>query len=77
MRRAPQIDGLRMSFALRLVGLRLVHIYGAFRFLRARPCGRLITVPVHPGELLPEPVTDSVLLHAGTTAGHVVEALDE
>ncbi len=71
------IDGRRLANTLRRTSLALVHIRGSYQFVRARPHGRLVAVPLYPGEILPVPIIRSILLHAAlseqTTLGLMYE----
>jgi predicted RNA binding protein YcfA (HicA-like mRNA interferase family) len=71
------IDGRRLADALRRIKLTLVHISGAYHFVRERPHGRLVVVPMYPGEILPLPIVRLILLHAAISERTAAELVFE
>lgn len=71
------INGRRLADHLRRINLTLVHIHGPCYFIRARPHGRLVVVPLYPGETLPVFVVRSILLHAAVSEQDAYELIYE
>jgi predicted RNA binding protein YcfA (HicA-like mRNA interferase family) len=71
------ISGHRLASTLRRTSLTLVHIYGCCQFLRTRPHGRLVAVPLYPGESLRASVVHSILLHAAVAEQDILDLMYE
>jgi predicted RNA binding protein YcfA (HicA-like mRNA interferase family) len=71
----PRVTGEKTVKALRKAGFSLVHIKGSHHFLYHAEKDRLVTVPVHSGEILAPKTLKSILFHAGIPATEFADLL--
>ena len=64
MSKLPRITGSDMVNFLKKRGFRLVRIRGSHHVLKNNS-GKIVVVPVHPGETLGVGITKKILSHAG------------
>ena len=64
--RAPRVTGAELVRALQRAGFQVVRVKGSHHHLR-RVGGPLVTIPVHPGEIIYPRLLASILDQAGLT----------
>jgi predicted RNA binding protein YcfA (HicA-like mRNA interferase family) len=74
MTRLPRVSGKDVVRALKRAGFRVTHIRGSHYYLR-RSGGSLVTVPVHPDEILDLKTLKSILKQAGISIEELIDLL--
>ncbi|MDK2855328.1 MAG: hypothetical protein PWQ41_1739 [Bacillota bacterium] len=67
MNRLPRVTGKEVVAALKRAGFLVVRVQGSHYHLRKPGAKNLVTVPVHPGEILKPKLLKSILEQAGIT----------
>lgn len=75
MPKLPRVTGKEVLVALKRGGFEVIHIKGSHHFLRKPTGGRLVTVPVHSGEIIPPKTLLSILEQTGLNAEEVIRLL--
>ncbi|MDK2854801.1 MAG: hypothetical protein PWQ41_350 [Bacillota bacterium] len=75
MTRLPRVTGKDVLKALLRLGFTVDHIEGSHHYLRPKGGGRLVTVPVHAGEILPLKTLKTILDQAALTVDQLKENL--
>jgi predicted RNA binding protein YcfA (HicA-like mRNA interferase family) len=74
MTRMPRITGKKLVAVLKRNGVVTVRITGSHHHLH-RPGGRLVTVPVHSGEIIIPSILKSILKQAEITVEELIDLL--
>lgn len=75
MAKLPRVTGKQVISALKKVEFEIIHIRGSHHYLRRPQGSKLITVPVHSGEILPPKTLQSILEQADLTVEQLIELL--
>jgi predicted RNA binding protein YcfA (HicA-like mRNA interferase family) len=72
--RLPRTTGRKVVAALKREGFKVVRITGSHHHLH-KPGSRLVTVPIHAGEILSPIILKSILNQAGLTVEQLINLL--
>ena len=75
MPKLPRITGKELLFALKSAGFVQIRVRGSHHYLLKPPDTNLVTVPVHPGEILPPKTLQSILQQAKLTVEELINLL--
>ncbi|MHB1043095.1 MAG: type II toxin-antitoxin system HicA family toxin [Eubacteriales bacterium] len=74
MTRMPRVTGKKVVSALKSAGFIVVRVTGSHYHLY-KPGSKLVTVPVHSGEVLSPMLLKSILEQAGMTVNELIDLL--
>ncbi|MGB9846765.1 MAG: type II toxin-antitoxin system HicA family toxin [Desulfotomaculales bacterium] len=75
MSRLPRVTGKEVVNALKKAGFVVIRIQGSHHHLRKPGTKSLVTVPVHPGEIIKPKLLKNVLEQAGITPEELKELI--
>lgn len=75
MPKLPRVTGKEVLGVLRRGGFELTHVKGSHHYLRRPGSNKLVTVPVHAGEIIPLKTLQSILEQSELTIDKFIELL--
>jgi predicted RNA binding protein YcfA (HicA-like mRNA interferase family) len=75
MPKLPRVTGKEVLSALKRYGLEVIYIKGSHHYLRRPNGSRLVTVPVHSGEVIPPKTLQSIFEQTGLSVDEFIELL--
>ncbi len=75
MAKLPRVTGKQVISALKKAEFEVIHIRGSHHYLRKPEGSKLVTVPVHSGEILAPKTLQSILEQAELTTEQLIELL--
>lgn len=75
MAKLPRITGKQIISTLKRAGFEVIHVRGSHHYLRKPEGSKLVTVPVHAGEIIPPKTLQSILEQAEITVDELIDLL--
>ena len=75
MPKLPRITGKEVIAALKSVGFTQMRVTGSHYHLLSPTKASLVTIPLHPGEIIPPKTLQSILKQAALTVEEFIELL--